>query len=1377
MDSRSRRYRLLTDSAAPLLVALLLLVSRLSYSQLTSVHLQQSFPVLQIENQIWIGTPVGLYRYDRTDDSFTKFVIPSKNTSPSVRLLYTYKQWLWCVLDTGLAALQIPLNDWLVFDSTNGLPSSSVTGLDFQGDYVWVSTQRGFARFDLLIEQWELFDERRGLPDRHVADIVSDRQAVWLITGKGFSEYNPQFEKWRHFTATEDSTVHVKRLFFLEEELWIVTQRGLIRFNPKLQRTQFFFLPYLSSENLIEAYIEGSKLWAITRQGIYIYDKPSGVWKDFDGNSALSHEEIAYGMVNASQVWVLVKGKALVWDRAQKTWEFLDYSSGLSSTEYTAVSTDGDLTFLFTSNGTEYRKAQRDPWRRLSFEASRTSTAGVFSQLLDNPEGGSLSLGPYVWGWQGTRITSLHEFSQRISENATTSQSHEAGRFDVKSQLGLGEGRRVTGFYNNIDYTEAKYGSRLRGNESDLVRELTWGDFRREAGENPFARPAEVFGANLWLQHGPKTERYKRSLLTVKGTNGEIRSQRTYELIQGTSERFTRHVRDSDYVRARFFGLPGIDSSTVPEEVQIYVDDHLSATNLPGTSMGSTIAGILGDFDPWVPTEEFYYYRQGHAVRMLKPIIEGWTVVARWIHGGRYFEAVLQDRSATTTELDNFYSLGAQQILPYSFKLQLTDSTGVTIPPSSFGLDRDGDGRVDPQWIDYDNGLLFFPTAQPFPPQVYDPTSGISVYKLQCEGETQLAIAQLKHQNLVRGSETLTLDGAFAIAGNDYVLDYTNGTLVFVREGLVGPDTRIEVEYEYYTAAGARLTSVGLNFSPSDQFYAQTDVQHLSNDSTLLIDLNGEIRHSAGEFDVRLLPGVLYQTRERELAGKSLETFVSSPWLRIQTRYEDYARAYKNLYRSQSVFGDVKNRFSFSTTVDISRDLRFAGSWKDARGVLSDGSAESPYDRTGDLSLLLHSQDLPSARLTYQTGETGVQDSVAKKEFVQALLEYQVPQSWSRLLFVEGVKLEYYLKLGKQTGRSDLGIGKQRFNQTYYRVNALLTEQFQVGFFYRSNDLYDVTFPAQHDPITGSDRLLADVSFTEWQIVQVNARVENSLQQEFHRENTLNNYYLRQFRQTNVRLLPGYIWAALSPLFFELTYNEAVLQSGVIRGQAGSYLWRLSAPDQTPAGSFVVDRNTVAKNEFRPNSDWLFTTLVEWNKQEINAGVSRMDKHSWQFTEKADVRLTFATRFVAQYRRLYQDRGANRTSVQHEPSIWLEHRWTQDVLTTAQLLYRRNETNGAASSLLMHDWESILDVALWKDQWLGMRHVEVRQSLSGTYRRSNGIPIDKNYQVGTSSTLNLYPLHSLTLRLRMDWNRYGDLVVPQSTYNTWSFSLKLTLQL
>ncbi|MEK7251155.1 MAG: hypothetical protein AAB209_12115, partial [Bacteroidota bacterium] len=190
----------------------------LSFGQIRKLNLEQAFPVLQADNHIWIGTPSGLYQYSPSDDSYKKFVIPTKYQTQNVKQLFAHRDWLWCVLDTGLAALQIRLNDWLFFDARNGLPASIVNNIDFIDDYVWAATDNGVARFDLLIEQWEVFDQKRGLLSPTVSDIKSFTKQVWLTNEKSFSEYNPQFEKWRHFSLDDASTT-LKRCFILSDEI------------------------------------------------------------------------------------------------------------------------------------------------------------------------------------------------------------------------------------------------------------------------------------------------------------------------------------------------------------------------------------------------------------------------------------------------------------------------------------------------------------------------------------------------------------------------------------------------------------------------------------------------------------------------------------------------------------------------------------------------------------------------------------------------------------------------------------------------------------------------------------------------------------------------------------------------------------------------------------------------------------------------------------------------------------------------------------------------------------------------------------------------------------------------------------------------------
>ncbi len=1343
-------------------------------AQITRVNLPQSFPVLQTGNQIWIGTPNGLYQYNQNDDSFNRYATPNARSNFHVRYLFEYKEWLWCVLDSGLAALQIRLNDWLIFDSTNGLPSPVVTGIDFHEDYVWISTPQGAARFDLLIEQWEQFDRKRGLPDSNVVDLKSDGVQTWMLTGNMLSEYSPQFEKWRTYETGGDSLNMARRLFLFGEDLWIVTQRGLVRFNPKLQQRQEFFLPYLTIENLQEIYLEGNRIWAITRNGLFLYEQQSGVWMEFEGNSSLREIHSTFGLITQKQIWMLTERGTMVWDRDQRTWETLDYSSGLSRASYSAISSNGELTFLFTPQGLEYRRTQRDPWRQFSFEVSEPKGSGrsILGGLFDNPEGGSLQLGNYLWSWQGTRVTSLQDFKTQFNNDVTTTHS-SAWRLDVKSQLELGRGRRATGFYNNVDYSETKYGVRYRGNDSDYVREAMWGDFRREAGTAPFGQAAELFGSSLWLQAGKKTDRFKRSLVTLKATTGEVRSRKMYEHFKGASTEFTRSIRDRDYAQFQFFTLHGIDSTTRPEELEVFVDNLLASDNTLRTLERTTIAGITGDFDPWIPVEEFYYYSRGGVVRLLKQVMPHWTVIARYRIGDRVVESILQSGTVSTRK-ENFYFLGAQEILPYTFEVNIKDSVEHDVPLNIFGID-DGTGKVDARWIDYDEGLLMFPSTT----SLYDSLSPSSRYTLEIRGQTQRAILQLQHRNLVRSSETLSLDGTPAEPGNDFVLDYTNGTLIFVREGIVNPDTRIEIEYEFYESTENQLTSIGLNVAPSDQFYIQGDWQKLSSDSTHILALHGELRQQVGSLDLRFIPGILYQTKEQRATGTSAEVLVSSKRLRLQSKYEQYDSTYRNIHKNQSLVGIIKNRLSFFGSLDIRDDLRMTGEWKKNVGFAVDSldsSQGSPTDRTGNLSILFRGTNLPAAQVTYQDGQTSYGDSTRTKRFIQSLIEYQLPKSWISVLSLQGLKAEYFFRYGRESETAPSGLSKQNFRQTYYRLNALIREQFQMGFFYRRNTLHNVTSAGKANLITTSDRLLGDLAFGEWRVMQINARFENALQQDFHRNGDSLTYYLRQFYQINTRFSPGQIWERLSSLFFELTYNQSVSRSDVALTLNTPSVWRLSEPERTGTGSLILNRNTFIKNEFRPGTNWLISTLMEWNSQQIEAGNTELLRSSWHYTEKVDVRPGYATRLIAQYRRYSQDQGFNRTNQVHEPSLWAEQRWTQNLLSTAQILYRRTTIEDRTISGTRYDWEAILDFVMRMDQWLSMRHIEIRQNFSGSRQKQIGIPFQQNYRIGTTTSIDIYPINSLIVRLRLDWNQFVDEVLEASTYSSIDFTLKISLQ-
>lgn len=1354
-------------------VIVLTLIPFAALGQARRLNLAETYPVVQGNNVLWIGTPDGLYQYSATDDAYKRVVIPSRFHSPRVKQLLLHDEWLWCVLDTGLAALHVRLNDWLFFDTTNGLPSNHVGNIDAAEDYVWAATEKGLARFDMLIEQWEVYEKNRGLLAPHILDVKIFADHVWLLGERNFSEFNPQFEKWRHFTVDDTATV-LRRCLIAGEDIWFVATSGLIRFHPQLQTRQPFFLPYLTEENLLEIFVENNVLWALTKQGLFSYERQSGVWKIFEGNNFLAGRTITGGCITAQQIWLLATDAVLLWRRDRRSWEILDYSSGLSVTGFESAYSDGDVTLFFKFPQINYRKSATDTWRTFVLDANRASGGeDVLRSLFDNPHGGQIAIADYRWSFQGTRVNALRDGETRVDPLGRQHTTTAAERLDVKSQFDFGAGRRLTGFYNNVDFAETMYGTRFRGNNNDFVREVNWGDFRRDPGLNPYGENAELFGANAWLQYGDKTPRFKRSLLSAKATTGEIRSKKTYEHYSGAATEFSTIVRDVDYAALQFFSLPGLRTFSRVENVRVFVDDQDPLTNSPNTLTGMEIAGVKGDFDEGKATEDFFVYEKAGVIRLLKPARLQDVIAVRYVVGGEVRESVALSRMTSTAQV-NFYLLNAQHIIPYSFQCALRDSSGRDVPLATFGIDDDGDDRLDSKYIDYERGIFFFPSPTPFPPAVYDTAAPRSLYRMVVSFRTEWSLIQLQHKNLVRGSETLRLDGVIAAGGGDYVLDYTNGTLIFVREGLISSSTRIEIEYEYYEALGNELHTASLNYSPSDDFFVQSDWQGTANDSLSLLTLHSEIRQPVGGFDVKLTPAAAYDPRRNLVTASRVDGLISSSVFRFQTSYENFSHQYRNLYHPQAVFGRIKSSVRFFSSYDVRDDLRLSGDWKKSDGFAA-AADKSPTDNATTVSALFHHHELPAVQLTFYNNATRSNGATTNRWHLQGLADYTLPEPLAESILLSSLRLESYLKYGFQTEEKDAAYSKVRFMNTYYRVNSIVTDQFQIGFFYRSNKTYEGT--GRRELQSNAERLLADLMYAELRAVQVNVRLENTLAQHAHSNSSLRNYMLGQFYQVNVRVSPGQLLDFFSPMFFELNYNQSLAQSGVRDDHAGSYLWRISPPDLDASESFSLGRTYYIKNEFRSSAEWFLVSTCEWNTNDVGASRSRLERSAFRLSEKLDLKFGPATRLVAEFKHLHQNLQYGRRTREYEPSLWLEHRWSSELTNTFHLTYRRRNAEEGSITTIANDWTHTVDVLWQKRDVAALRYFELQQTLSGEIHRLRGYAPQQLYRLFSGTSFNMYPLHSLIVRLRFDITRSWDTLSPGGDFTTLAYSIKLSLQL
>jgi hypothetical protein len=154
----------------------------------------------------------------------------------------------------------------------------------------------------------------------------------------------------------------------------------------------------------------------------------------------------------------------------------------------------------------------------------------------------------------------------------------------------------------------------------------------------------------------------------------------------------------------------------------------------------------------------------------------------------------------------------------------------------------------------------------------------------------------------------------------------------------------------------------------------------------------------------------------------------------------------------------------------------------------------------------------------------------------------------------------------------------------------------------------------------------------------------------------------------------------------------------------------------------------------------------------------------------------FKTRVTIQYRQYYQNLGYSRIERFYEPSTWIEHRWTSYFQNTINLLYRYRDNKDSNLTNYSSYWEARYDL-IWRiNDFIGIRRIEIRQSFSGSLFRDTGYNLFGNYQTSASSSLDLYPWHSMILRLRLDLNRYIDDYFMQNNYTRIMFNLKLSLR-
>lgn len=1362
------------------------------FSQSTVHFPDRSYSTLSYGGSLWIGTPRGLYRYRSEDNVWSAYGPQNGLLSAAITSLDVRNDVLWIGQDRGITSFDLRSNTMLHYDSTNGLSSGAVRTTAFEEDYVWTGGSGGGSRYDNLIEEWQSISSEQGLTGSTIHAIVPKAERVFLATERGVNEYDPQHERWRMFTpqaavpelpvpqsgsqqgdATMGNAVSadapIINAFVAGSWLWLLRDGELLRFDMDARVFSPYPLREFRGSDIREIIVSGGSFWMVTADNLWQYDATADALRPFLEIDQLPDRDLRAVALSSdgNTIWFSTASGLTRFDRSTGSWTYLTAAAGLPDIDIQTLFTLGDGVITFSDEALVYYKASEDRWYSFPLLASEGNSETTFS--LDPAKGSFVDFGSgYRLDLSGSRSAWLWQDPFRRGE-LVYGTDEPSSRNDLKARLDLGNGRRISAQYNDSDFEYITYGAEYRGARDDVLQSLQWGDMRAEQGNRLLQQSFGMFGVGGRAVYGGRTERYGRSLFEATAVSGQKTTATATESFTGRTRTQEYVIPDAAWQRTAWYHLRS-DRQFLPlgtADVRIYREPYDFQIGNIRNLTDETIAGIRGEWVQMIEGVDYFVDFERGLLRLAEPDMRP-NLVARIERDGITEDLLLGNNREQYYEIQNRYFVGGTGIIPSSFRLRITDAAGMELPLNSFGVDRNGDGLVDAEFMDYNAGILHFPEAQPFPAGAYEANPSTTDRMLvHCDAySTGYKLGQYR---IIRGSESVLVDGAKMSAGEDYILDYSSGFLLFTRDGAVQDDSRIEVEYEYVRlASDERFTRVGLTVSPSD--FTQASVaggqfQTIGGKETVrFAQAQTELRWQSDAVDFRIAPE--YQiswsdTTNGQAAGISAS--LSTPQARLSLRSTLRERAYAEPQRRDFAHGRLLDEHRVEGEYDIVPELRAFAQWTKRSGydTLS-GSATDDMYAGGGLQWL--PPGLPSITLRGDRSEETLDDRTRDRSGGRLDLVWVPDANVLNTTGFNSARLSGYARLAEEQilGGSDPG----RFRMGNFFLRSVLAPRpmFTINAYYQA-DLLDRENPSGvFADDRREDKLYLDLIMEQLRGISLGARVTRNLQQ-FATEPQLFNQYLRGSMQGSLRLSPGTWVDDLSSftLYFTASrntthYNSEIAQASILDGLFGSAAGKIET--ETVADQYE------SRLEWRPAPELLYSVSGRYIENTAATWKSSSTTIRRELTQRIDLRPDSRTLYALQF--LIGSSRSNSFSYSQQtysPSIWAESRISRALLVrlSVNATYSQSEKYMGTSDALV--LTPTTNVTLSLNDLPVIRRLELRDDLSFTY------------QEGSSSWQSTPSFYGRYLRnsLFMDWYPHPVLMI-RFRYTTISeFSSRLLM--
>ncbi|MBN1446318.1 MAG: hypothetical protein JXA28_00185, partial [Bacteroidetes bacterium] len=943
-------------------------------------------------------------------------------------------------------------------------------------------------------------------------------------------------------------------------------------------------------------------------------------------------------------------------------------------------------------------------------------------------------------------------------------------RNDLKARLDMGGGRSISALYNDADFEDVTYGAEYRGARDDVVQSLQWGDIRREQGTSLLGQSMGLFGVGGRAVYGERSERYGRSFLEVSGVSGHKTTARHTEVFHGRFNEQERSIADANWAGFTWFYLRADRElrSLQGDRVQLFRERRPGETYGPDDLLRTDIGGMTADWRPLTEGTNYIIDRDNSVLELKDIEVIFAALAVRIYSGGQVTELLLSDgASGHFFEVRNRYVVG-YAILPSSFRLRITAPDGSDVPLAQFGIDRDNDGRIDPEFMDYSGGILRFPDPEPFPSAAYQNPPTVT-YTMHVRYESFSTGYGLAKRRIIRGSERVLVDGMQMNAGEDYILDYTSGSLVFTRDGAVLDDSRVEISYEHVrNATDERVMTAGVTLSPSD--FAQAGIaggsfhEQDASEPTQFMQGGGDVRWQSEALDLRLQPEYRHTWSDSAKGdAAALSATLSTPAARLSLRSSLRSDGYREPAAATYAGDRLRSDHALQGEYDVTDELRAFASWRQRAGrdTLRGIDLE---DRSGAGGLQWVRQDWPS--LTLRGEYLDETDAEGKRSRGGGRMDLAWVPSATLLESVgfESARITGYARMFREDiPVGDIPVGDILAGDAIDRrhmQNYFLRTVFSPRPLFTVNAWYQGDLRKREETGTGTvpdyqrDRLFVDLLMEHVRGLSLGGRLTAD-ERHYRTGSGLYEQYSLTIMQGNIRLAPGTWVPALQPftLYASVQHTESAGRRYVTES-GGLFAAFFTSADGNQHSLNVSDWYE-ARFEWRPSAELLYSLTGRLRSFEYRQLSSSSKREFHEVIQRIDWRPDGRSLYGAQFHYRQDGPGSSPGHARtYNPLLWAERRFSRLLLLRLMLNSSSSTTqtpNGASQSFSL-DPSGYITLSL--DELPFLRRAELRADAGYSYYRYASTPFlapeTSWYTVSfyTKLYLDLYPHPVLFVRFR-----------------------------